>query len=128
MIRASATTPRRPLSPSKKLLLLERQGHICPLCETEMRPGDALVDEHMRSLGLSGSNDLDNRAMVHVACAEKKTRGPDGDHAKIVKAKAQKRAAFGFDRPKRPMQGGRNSPLKRLIGGGVVIRATGEPA
>lgn len=128
MIRASATTSRRPLSPSKKLLLLERQGHVCPLCDVEMRPGDKLIDEHMRSLGLSGTNDLDNRAMVHVACAEEKTRGPGGDHARIVKAKAQKRSAFGFRAPKRPMQGGRNSSLKRLIGGGVVIRATGEPA
>ncbi len=97
MIRASATTPRKPLSPSKKLQLLEDQGHICPLCTNEMRPGDKLIDEHMRSLGLSGSNDLDNRAMVHLACAEEKTRGPEGDHAKIVKAKAQKRAAFGFE-------------------------------
>ncbi|MEN3234703.1 hypothetical protein PUR29_13970 [Methylobacterium ajmalii] len=66
--------------------------------------------------------------MVHVACAEKKTRGPDGDHAQIVKAKAQKRAAFGFERPRRPMAHGKDSPTKRLIGGGVVLRATGEPA
>lgn len=90
------TTPRKPLSPTQKLALHEKQGGICPLCDQPMVPGDRLTDEHLRALGLGGSNAFDNRAMVHTPCALAKTHGPDGDLARIAKAKAQKRAALGF--------------------------------
>ena len=122
MARISATTVRKPLSPSQKLKLFEDQGHICPLCEQEMVEGQKLIDEHMRSLGLCGTNDLSNRAIVHQHCAETKTRGPGGDAKRITDAKRQKRKAFGFEASRNPLPFGKNSPLKRKIGGGVVKR------
>lgn len=90
------TTERKRLSPSQKLKLYEMQKGICPLCDTAMRPGEKLIDEHMRALGLGGTNDIGNRAMVHALCAALKTNGPDGDIATTAKAKAQKRASLGF--------------------------------
>jgi 5-methylcytosine-specific restriction endonuclease McrA len=100
------TTPRKPLTASQKLTLHEKQGGICPLCTKPMLPGDKLTDEHLRALGLGGSNAFDNRAMAHTACALAKTNGPDGDLARIAKAKAQKRASLGFKTQKsRPLQG-----------------------
>ena len=90
------TTERKRLSPSQKLKLYEMQKGICPLCETAMRPGEKLIDEHMRALNFGGSNDLGNRAMVHALCAALKTNGPAGDLAMGAKAKAQKRASLGF--------------------------------
>ncbi|GJD51112.1 hypothetical protein OPKNFCMD_3863 [Methylobacterium crusticola] len=122
------TTPRSPLRPSQKLALLEAQNHVCPLCTREIRPGDRPRDEHLRALGLGGTNALANRAMVHGRCADAKTRGPAGDLAKIADAKRQKRKAFGFETSHRPMPGSRSDRLKRTLTGGMVLRATGEPA
>lgn len=100
------TTPRKALTGPQKLALHEKQGGICPLCSKPMLPGDKLTDEHLRALGLGGSNAFDNRAMVHTPCALAKTHGPDGDLATIAKAKAQKRASLGFKTQKsRPLQG-----------------------
>ncbi|CAO4183139.1 HNH endonuclease [Methylorubrum extorquens] len=100
------TTPRKPLTAKQKLALHEKQGGICPLCTKPMLPGDKLTDEHLRALGLGGLNAFDNRAMVHTPCALAKTHGPDGDLARIAKAKAQKRASLGFKTAKsRPLQG-----------------------
>ncbi|GEP11696.1 HNH endonuclease [Methylobacterium gnaphalii] len=117
------TTRRRPLPPSQKLELYEKQKGICPLCELFMVPGKKLIDEHLRWLGLGGTNDFDNRAIVHKACADLKTHGPRGDLARIADAKAQKRAALGFKAPKgRPMPGSRASGLKKRMDGTVVPR------
>ena len=90
------TTERKRLSPSQKLKLYEMQKGICALCETRMRPGEKLIDGHLRALTLGGSNYLGNRAMVHALCAVLKTNGPAGDLAMGAKAKAQKRASLGF--------------------------------
>ena len=98
------TTARKVLSASQKLALHELQGGICPLCDRPMLPGDKLTDEHLRALGLGGSNRFDNRAMTHTPCAQAKTYGPDGDLAKIAQAKARKRKNLGFTAPKRPIQ------------------------
>ncbi|GAB6842327.1 hypothetical protein HNR00_003536 [Methylorubrum rhodinum] len=117
------TTPRRPLTPSQKLELYEQQKGICPLCGLFMRPGKRLIDEHLRALGLGGSNDFGNRAIVHEACALAKTHGPTGDLTVIADAKAQKRAILGFERPKgRPLPGTKASGLKRGFDGRVTRR------
>ncbi|WP_018261327.1 HNH endonuclease [Methylobacterium sp. WSM2598] len=121
------TTPRSPLTPSQKLALLESQDHVCPLCGREIYPGDRPRHEHLRALGLGGTNAFANLAMVHGRCADVKTFGPEGDLTKIADAKRIKRKAFGFEVPRRPMPGGRSDNRKRTIGGGVVDRATGLP-
>lgn len=122
------TTRRQASSPSKKLAMHERQGGICPLCERLMIPGEKLVDEHMRALGLGGSNEQDGRAVVHAECAYAKTYGKDGDLARIAKAKAQKRAALGFTAPKRPIQSApmlKASPQRRATA--PVVKLAGLP-
>lgn len=102
------TTPRKPLTGSQKLALFEAQKGICALCNKPMLPGQKLTDEHLRALGLGGSNAFGNRAIVHTEpCARNKTHGPDGDLAVIAKAKAQKRAAFGFKTVSGPKLQGR---------------------
>jgi hypothetical protein len=54
----------------------------------------------LRALGLGGSNDLDNRAPVHVACAKAKTNKED--LPRIAKAKRQKMVALGIKRDTGP--------------------------
>ena len=120
------TTPRTRLTDSEKLALYEAQGGICPLCNCVMVQGEALTDEHLRALGLGGSNDLANRAIVHRDCALAKTGGPEGDTARIATAKRQKRRGLGFVTPKRPMPGSKASGVSRGLDGLTRDRRTGR--
>ena len=90
------TTPRKPLTPRQRLKLFEEHNGKCAICGLQIKSGEKWIDEHLRALGLGGSNDLDNRAPVHVACADEKTR--QQDMPRIVKAKRQKMAALGIKR------------------------------
>ena len=98
------TTPRKGSSASKKLSMHEKQNGICPLCEFAMIAGEKLVDEHLTALGLGGSNDDSNRALVHATCAYAKTFGDEGDIAKIAEAKRRKARNLGLVASKRPIQ------------------------
>ncbi|AWN35703.1 HNH endonuclease [Methylobacterium radiodurans] len=120
------TTPRTRLTDSEKLELYEAQQGLCPLCGRVMVQGEALTDEHMRALGLGGSNDPDNRAIVHRACALAKTHGPEGDLALTAKAKRRKRRGLGFVTPKRPMPGSKASGVSRGLDGLTRCRRTGR--
>lgn len=95
------TTPRKNLTPSQRLKLFEAHKGICGICTREIRSGEAWVDEHMRALALGGTNDLENRRPVHVACAAAKT---SDDIASIAKAKRQKRASLGIKKEGQKIQ------------------------
>jgi len=118
------TTPRKGSSASKKLAMHERQDGICPLCKEPMIGGEKLIDEHMTALGLGGSNDDSNRALVHAHCAYAKTFGRDGDIAVIARAKRQKIHHLGLKEskhriPQPPRKSPRNpatSPVEKLAG------------
>jgi len=98
------TTKRKTLTARQKVKLHEDQKGICPLCGRPMVPGEKLIDEHLTPLGLGGSNDLGNRALVHATCAYAKTFGDEGDIAKIAEAKRRKARDLGLTAPKRPIQ------------------------
>ena len=87
------TTPRKPLTPRQRLKLFEDHGGICALCELRIIAGEKWRDEHMRALGLGGSNDPENRAPVHIRCAEAKDKM---DLPAIAKAKRAKAASLGI--------------------------------
>jgi hypothetical protein len=92
------TTKRKPLTPTQRLKLFESEGGKCCICGLKIV--GKFIDEHKRALGLAGGNEMDNRGVAHPKCAEVKTR--EEDMPRIVKAKAQKRAAHGIkaDGPK----------------------------
>lgn len=118
-----STTRRQGSSGSRKLAMHEAQNGICPLCRELMTVGEKLVDEHLTALGLGGSNDRSNRALVHATCAYAKTFGKDGDIATIAKAKRRKIRHLGLNEPKgRPMPGSKASGLKRGFDGRVTRR------
>lgn len=100
-----STTTRKGSSPSKKLAMHEKQGGICPLCSQPMVAGEKLIDEHLTALGLGGTNDDSNRALVHATCAYAKTFGDEGDIAKIAEAKRRKIRHLGLAEPKRKIAG-----------------------
>ncbi len=88
------TTQRKPLTSAQRLKLFEAHRGHCWRCTRKIEAGEQWVDEHIRALGLGGGNEWENRAPVHVACADAKTH--DEDMPAIVKAKAVKRRNLGI--------------------------------
>lgn len=82
------TTKRKPLTPTQRLKLFEREKGLCCICGLKIV--GRFVDEHKRALALGGGNEMTNRGVAHPKCAAAKTH--DKDMPSIVKAKAQKRA------------------------------------
>jgi 5-methylcytosine-specific restriction endonuclease McrA len=117
------TTKRKRLSPRERLSIWEaHRGHCC-LCR---RPIDgareAWIIEHIIALELGGPDTYDNMGPAHKGCADTKTGGKSGDHARAAKAKRQKRKHLGIGGSKNPMPGGRKSKLKKKMNGSVVLR------
>lgn len=110
------TTPRKPLTPTQRLKLFEEHKGVCVLCGRKIGAGEPWIDEHLRALGLGGSNDWENRGPAHKACAEAKTRKED--MPRIVKAKRQKLSHLGLKKPKgRPLPGTKASGWKHNMDG-----------
>lgn len=88
--RDRSTEPRRPLTKKQRAELALRQGGICGCGECGKKldhAGEGTIDEHWNPLGLTGTNDLENRRLLRTPCAGAKTQGQD--MPRIVKAKAQ---------------------------------------
>jgi len=93
-VQPIGTTPRGArLTARQTLALLEFQRHRCALCGEPLLPDQPYRDEHLRALGLGGSNAFKNRGLVHCACAEAKDVE---DMQRINKAKDQKAAHYGI--------------------------------
>jgi len=93
-VRPIGTTERGARLTARQVLgLLELQKHACPLCGEPMLPDESYRDEHLRALGLGGSNAFKNRGLVHVECAEAKDLD---DMRRINKAKNQKIRHYGI--------------------------------
>ncbi len=89
-----ATTKRKPLTKTQRRTMWETHGGICIICKLPIDPRKVWIDEHIRALGLGGTNDLSNRGPAHFECAEVKTAMQD--MPAIVKAKRQKDAHLGI--------------------------------
>lgn len=113
------TTPRKPLTPTQRLKLFEKHKGICALCQREIRSGEKWIDEHLRPLGLGGTNDDSNRAPVHVACAQAKTAKED--IPRIAKAKRSKMAALGIRSDSRKKIESRGFPKREKPPGKLTL-------
>lgn len=114
-----ATTPRRPMSPTRRLRIFEQRGGRCCLCEQKIKAGDTWTIEHLRALGLGGEDEDHNCAPAHEACRRLKDKT---DVASIAKAKRAKIKHFGGYRSSNPLPAGRHSKWKKKINGEVVLR------
>lgn len=80
--------------------------------------------DHIIPDSIGGEPTLENCAVVCKLCHGIKTRTLDTPRA--AKTKRQERIARGPKKRSR-MPGSRDSKFKQKIGGGTVLRATGEP-
>lgn len=127
MATASAdvgTTKRKRLTPKQRLAIWERDKGVCALCNHAINGvKEKWIVEHMIALELGGPDDESNMAVVHKACADEKTNGKSGDHAKAAKAKRVKQKHIGItDQKRSPMPGSRGSKWKRTFSGRTVRR------
>lgn len=92
-------------------------------CPCELRAGRYRFD-HVIPDRAGGTPTLANCQVICVDCDRAKY---PRDRAVIDRVRRMEDRHFGIADPwRRSMPGGRASPFKRLIGGGVVSRATGE--
>jgi 5-methylcytosine-specific restriction protein A len=81
-------------------------------------PGRIAYD-HINPDGLTGSNDLNNCAVLCLACHKQKTRDDVGN---IAKAKRREAKHIGAHKSRNPLPGGKDSGWKRKMTGEWVKR------
>src|SRR4051794_14310971 len=82
------TTPRRKLTPHRRLHVWEATGGRCVICDQKIDGvRERWIAEHIRALELGGADHLSNMGPAHEVCALVKTRD---DHRRAGKAKRQK--------------------------------------
>lgn len=117
-------TRRKPLSTTARLRIFSDNGGICCLCGGKIDGvREAWIAEHITALELLGEDGGDNIRPAHKRCADAKTYGPDGDLARIAKAKRREARHIGARAPSRnPIPGSKASGLKKKLNGEVVRR------
>ena len=117
------TTSRKKMTPRLRLKIWERDKGVCWYCGHAIDGvREKWIVEHKKALELGGEDVEANMAVVHKACADEKTNGPNGDHAMAAKAKRAKRLHIGIKKSKTPLPGGKSSKWKRRMDGTVVRR------
>lgn len=114
-----AVERRKPLTDKQRMRLFVEHKGICCLCKFKIKPSEKWIDEHFDPLWRNGGNELGNRGPAHERCAREKTRIETRERAKGRRV-AEKH--FGAKRAKRPMPCGKNSPFKRRMSDGKVVR------
>lgn len=114
------TTPRKAMSPTRRLRIWEAHSGQCCICGGKIDGvREKWIVEHCRALGLSGEDKDSNCAPAHETCAKIKTKD---DVARISKAKAVKQKHLGIKKSSNPMPGSKASGWKRNFDGTVERR------
>lgn len=127
--------PRREFSKSTKREALKRSDKRCEATGTEygLKPGErcnadlsyGVEFDHGLADGLGGDNSLDNCVCVCRKCHRFKT---GKDVYRMAKADRVRDRDSGIRRGSgSAFQNNRNGRFKSKVGGGTVLRATGEP-
>lgn len=85
------TTPRRSMTPARKLRIFEAAKGKCHICDREIRAGEPWDAEHVIALALGGPDTDANLRPAHRACHVGK-----GDATAIAQAKRRKQAHLGI--------------------------------
>ena len=117
----SAATKRAAHARSGGICECHMIRHVFPVaCGRPVGPGN-LFYEHIDPDAISGRNDLDNCAVLTKTCWRRKT--DHYDKPTVAKSNRVRDRYIGAKNPsRRPMPGGRNSPYKIKVGGGVELR------
>jgi 5-methylcytosine-specific restriction protein A len=109
---------RKEFSTRTKALAFQRANGRCEACAMRLQPGRIAYD-HVNPDSLTGTNDIDNCAVLCTPCHKQKTRDDVGN---IAKAKRREARHIGAHKSRNPIPGGKLSAWKRKITGEVVPR------
>lgn len=114
-----STVIRKPLTGKQRAELALAQGGRCGCgCGEKLdHAREGTIDEHMNPLGLTGTNDLENRRLFRLPCAKAKTKR---DKTAIAKAKRLAGETCQGE-PARPLQGRGFSPRVRKMDGSIGL-------
>lgn len=91
------TTPRKPMSPARRLRIWEAHHGRCIICKRKIDGvREAWTVEHDRALGLGGPDEDENCGPAHEDCRREKDKA---DVSKIAKAKRIKIRHLGIKKP-----------------------------
>jgi hypothetical protein len=99
--------------------VFEAHDGVCALTGRKIRPGDAWECDHAVALINGGEHRESNLQPVLKQAHKEKTRA---DVARKAKDARVRKKSLGLHKSKFPLPGGRDSNLKRKVGGGVVRR------
>jgi 5-methylcytosine-specific restriction endonuclease McrA len=98
-----ATTPRRAMSPMRRLKIWEEHKGICILCGLKIDGvREPWIIEHKRALVLGGTDTDDNCGPAHETCRRTKDKADVADGARAKRRKAKMlgiRKASTFPKP-----------------------------
>lgn len=127
MTPAAQIEKRRPLTRAEfGQLMVDQDGRCACGCGEKLQPlTEGVIDDHLRALGLLGTNALENRALYRKPCARKKT--DEQDTPRIAKAKAQGGETGQYARRQKRGQGsiqsrGFDKTRTKRFDGSVVAR------
>lgn len=117
-----STTLRKTLSPRARLTCWERHGGVCVICREKIDGvREEWIVEHVVPLAMGGPDEPSNMGPAHARCADKKTRGPDGDLATVARAKRRKARHIGIRKPSK-FPCSRDSKWRKRIDGTIILR------
>ncbi len=111
----TATTPRRGMSSMRRLRIWEAHAGRCVLCKRKIDGvREEWIVEHIRALGLGGTDTDDNCGPAHEDCRRQKDKV---DVASIAKAKRMKARHIGIKK-----RSGFQTKYRKKMNGEVVLR------
>ena len=111
-------TPRSRTRKDRAAVFMKTDGR-CWKCGQRLA-ARGWVEEHVVPLADGGADDIGNKMPSCVKCATEKTSEEATVRAKVKRVRDRHIGAMPKSR--RPMPGGRDSPWKNKVGGGVVRR------
>jgi len=83
---------RKPLTKKQRAMLALLQNGLCGCgCGVKLdHPGEGTIDEHLDPLGLTGTNDLENRSIWRKPCSAAKTANDLADIARAKRRSGEK--------------------------------------
>lgn len=114
---------RRSLTKAQRVRVFDAGNGICHLCGTKIQIGEEWDVSHDIPLEAGGADEPENMKPAHRTCHRAHTA--EVDAPLIAKVKRQRQKHIGIRKPSR-FATARDGKFKAKVGGGIVLRATGE--